>query len=669
MLEFFRNYQRYFFFVITVVVIASFTFFGTYGTFDHTGEREDWAVSQTVDGSSMMFSEVQKLSRFIASNRDDVFHPRGAPPNLCNDGVIRKDFLDDGLAELIVAGYFDELKADFEGSLDKAKRFRSYVHPQADFLSAKNVWNHFLPELNNEIAALQAEKEVSPVVFTKLKNIYQMQGRLHPEMLRRILVHQHRQYPWLSVDERLSRDDLAIFGCHSATDWFGHNFIDLIAEFILNVADRAEMKGYYVSLEEAKGDLIHHFQESVANLSKQNARPDFGFHHHLRSLNFDQRTAAECWQKVLLFRKYLRDVGEAAFVDRMPYREFAEYASESAVVDRFTWPIQLQGAQDIAEMNAYIKAIARNMDGDLPVAILPAEEVQKSCPELVRTRYKASIAEVSRDELALRPTVKEVWQWQKDEKNYAALQREYSLENAGDADSRFQVINRLDPNLRAELDTFTRQKIVDAHSEWLEEALESAPYNEKEWIVLGNEDPIYKKEGVYTRIKDLEIIEDTHILPFNKAREALRKIIGEVKEETLKGKNPFKLASETALKSIQHNPEDPRWIGSGLNATLDQFKLQSKELAITRTSKEGWMKNQAFMMMPETWSPVHEAEDGKVIFFYLKERKTAPGPILDQISVGKETLARDAKAFFAEKFLHAVKDKNSIVIPLQKEDE
>ena len=81
------------------------------------------------------------------------------------------------------------------------------------------------------------------------------------------------------------------------------------------------------------------------------------------------------------------------------------------------------------------------------------------------------------------------------------------------------------------------------------------------------------------------------------------------------------------------------------------------------------MKNEAFMMHPDLWSPIHVAEDGQIVFFYLQEKKTTPTPILDQLSIGKETLAADAKTYFAEKFLQTVKDKNAIVIPLQKEDE
>ena len=81
------------------------------------------------------------------------------------------------------------------------------------------------------------------------------------------------------------------------------------------------------------------------------------------------------------------------------------------------------------------------------------------------------------------------------------------------------------------------------------------------------------------------------------------------------------------------------------------------------------MKEQAFMMLPDFWSPIHVADNGQIVFFYLQEKKANPAPILDQLAFGKETLAADAKAFVTERLIKVVKKKKAIVIPIQKEDE
>lgn len=669
MLEFFRKYQRYFFLGITIVVISSFTFFGTFSTFVGVEERPDRAIGQMIDGSSMMLSEVQKLSRFIATDREDSLQGRGGVPNLCNDGVIRYDLLKDGLADLIVAEYFDALKGDFDARLEKAKRFKPYAHPEAPFLSAKTVWDHFIPELNVEMIALQGQTEAVPSVFSRLVRLYQFQSRLQPEMLRQILIYQHRQYSWLTIDQRLSYDDLAIFGFHTASDWFGHNFVDLAAQFILNTAVAAEEKGYRVSLQEAKGDLIHRFQESMQKLAEAKVKPEMSFSNHLRSLGFDEKSAAEVWRKVLLFRRYFQDVGEAAFVDRLPYKDFAEYAKEAAIVQTYRWPLSIHNAQDLAELKFYMNAVCPKGKEALPVALLPVDEVEKKHPQLVQRTYRANVAEVSKKQVALRAPIKQVWEWQTDDANWPRLKKEFSLPDAASRDERFKVLERLEPVKRSQADAWTREQIVDQNPIWIEEALAAAPMNEKTWTVSGNDDPVLRADGVYYRVENQEMVKEKHILSFAEAREVLSKLVPASEGDYEKDKNPFAAASKEALAALQKNREDPRWIQSGNDPLLDQFKLERKEQAILRTSKEDWMKEQAFLMLPDLWSPIHVADNGEIVFFYLKEKKTNPSPILDQLAFGKETLAADAKAYVTEKLLKVVKKKNAIVIPVQKEDE
>lgn len=81
------------------------------------------------------------------------------------------------------------------------------------------------------------------------------------------------------------------------------------------------------------------------------------------------------------------------------------------------------------------------------------------------------------------------------------------------------------------------------------------------------------------------------------------------------------------------------------------------------------MKEQAFLMLPNQWSPVHVAEDGEIVFFYVRERKPADLPLLERLSFGKETLSNDAKRYLAERLIETTQKKQAIVIPLQREVE
>lgn len=665
MLEFFRRYQRYLFLLVTVVVISSFIFFGTFNTFAGGEEQADKSIGKMIDGKSMMLSEVHKLARFISTDREDSTQGRGMPPNFCNDGVIRYDFIKDGLGHTLVAEYFDVLKADFESRLEKAKRYKSYAHPEAPFLSAKSVWDHFIPDLNLEIIALQSEAEVSLSVFSHLEKLYLYQTRLQPEMLRQILIYQHRQYPWLTIDQRLSYEDLSIFGFHSASDWFGHNFVDLVAQFILNGAAAAEEKGYQVSLQEAKGDLIHHFQETKAKLAHSGAKPEMNFHAHLAMLGFDEKSASEAWRKVLLFRRYFQDVGEAAFVDKLPYKEFAEYANETALIQLYRWPIQIASLQDWTELQFYIQAISGGKD--LPKSILKLEEIEKKVPELVQKTVKAKVAEVSKKQVALRATIKQVWDWETDDKNWELIRKQFSLDSKKTREERFVALE--ESGRQSEIDAWAREQIVDENPQWIEAALDLIEPSEKTWQAIGDQEPALHAPGMYYRIKELEVLKDKHILTFNEARGVLSKLVPKAEGEFDQEKSLFVKATKEALASLQKDRRDVRWIQSGEDPLLDQFKLELKSQAILRSSKEDWMKEQAFMMLPDCWSPIHVADQGEIMFFYLQEKKTNSAPILEQLAFGKETLSADAKLYATERLLEAVKNKHAIVIPVKKEEE
>lgn len=757
MLEILRKYQRYIFIVVTGVVIASFTFFGTYSTIGGEEKRVDRTIGELVDGSKLQLFDVQRLSHFIASDREDLSQGRNQIPNLANDGVIRYDFLRTHLADLAVAAYFDQMKSELAQRLERAKKYRPYVHPDAPFISARLVWERFLPAMNEELSALQEEKEVSPAVFTRLSRLYQQQSYFQPELLRRFLVYQHQQYPWLSLDQRLGTEDLSLFGFHTIYDWFGPDFPDLIAQFILNAAAAAEEKGYSVSLEEAKGDLIHNFQQSIEKMAKSNLKPELSFGSHLRMIGFDEKSASEIWQKVLLFRRYFQDVGQATFVDRLPYKDFAGYAQETAVVQKYSWPFRLRNFNDLLQFEVYLKAVATASKNPLalPRNFKKIDEVAAQFPELVQTSYRASVIELSKAQIGLKASLKEIWDWEAGDPNWAQLKKEFSfLPKADSRDERFKALEKLDPAQRAQVTGHARGLLVDAHPAWIEEAFAAGkaqeltlpvsdaglklPHIEKgkavaallEKTAAGEEAAKtallnYSDDGktIY-RFENVAKVSERQILTFEKARPVLGEIADRMLEQEypkIRSKNPQKFQdakgefkpfadvkqevgtlyfadllkaidqietndwkpgqgpadyyashrllapAQEAYTALRQNPSDSLWLKGEGDPLAEQFKLERKQLNVQRTSQEDWMKEQAFVLVPNDWSPIHVPNDGQIVFFYLQEKKESEAPILEQLSFGKETLAADAQRFLAEKLLAKIQKKHSIVIPVKKE--
>src|ERR1700722_11523304 len=141
MLDFFRSYQRYFFLVITVVIIISFSFFGTYSTLGSNNWREQIAF-KAVDGREVTRSDVDEMALFLATdNEDKMLYGGFWGPNFLNDGVIRKNFLETGLGVELALAYGEDLQDDIHKRSAKEKNYRLYSHPQAPFLSVENVWS------------------------------------------------------------------------------------------------------------------------------------------------------------------------------------------------------------------------------------------------------------------------------------------------------------------------------------------------------------------------------------------------------------------------------------------------------------------------------------------------------------------------------------------------
>lgn len=751
MLGFFQKYQRFFFIFVTVMVVASFAFFGVFDTFTNNDKAvEDREIGKSVDGSPMMLLEVQRLSRFIATDAEDDSPYLNGTANLCNDGVIRNDLLRTGISDLLVSDYFEAMKGDLKQRLDRAKRYRGYENAEAPFISARSVWDRFMPSISKELEALKTEGEVSLSTFSHLSNLYQQQTSCPPEFLKRVLMYYSNQAQWIKPDPHLPYADLSLFGFHTVSDWFGSNFVDLSAQFILNAAKYAEQKGYQVTLEEAKADLVRNFQASMKKLSEKKHQKVVTFAEHLRSLGIDEKGSTQAWRSVLLFRRYFHAVGESTFMDQMPYRDFASFARDTYVVQKYEWPasLHLKTAQDLIEFQVYIHSIGGKLNAlSLPSQFHSIDKVNSQTPELVQTTYRMKVAEISLEEVGLRATLKQILDWEMNDENWSELSKAFSfLEKGETKEARFKSLEMLSSENRKKIDDYARLEWAKKNESAMDEQLHKTPGQEKtvsiaqNWISLpeienprelgalielsANGDVEVKKilerysgpNNKLYRFEAIEKIKDLHVLTFQEAQELgvatliadrfleaeykkIRsqfplqfrikenewKLFASVKEEVAmhvfsdlikqmgNGKEPLayyafhrlEIPAKQALSAFQKNSEDPNWLASSdENPISSQFKLVKNECSIQRTTKDEWMKEQVFIMMPNEWSPISVPADGNITFFYFDQRKETREPVLEQISYGKEVIAADAQRYVAKSLLSKLHLKKSIVIPV-----
>ncbi|HEX2582549.1 MAG TPA: hypothetical protein VHL30_00340 [Chlamydiales bacterium] len=595
MLEFLRKYQKYFFFVIATMVISSIVFFGTFGAVANPEKREDKAIGKAIDGSDLKLLAISALARFLSSDRDDLASARKqGSVNLLNDGVIRKDLLATGIADILIRGNYELFKAQLDHKFQRVKTYRSYEHPEAPFVSAKAMWQRFAPDINREWSFLQSENSCNEETFSHLVNLYQLQSALPSEWLRRVLVLHEQQYNWLHPDPRLRQDDLSLFGFHSLSDWFGKDFVDLMAQFIYNAAILAEQQGYKVSLEEAKGDLKRNFSESMQRLQAAKWPIELNYKEQLRILGMDEREAATVWRKVLLFRRYFQDLGESAFLDRLPYTEFSALAKEKAVIDLYQWPssLKMTTALDLYSFQTYLKAVspmAKNGFLKPPSSLFSVAEVEKKTPELVGVEYRAKVFAVDKREASLRAPLKEVWEYETDEEAWKRLRNEFSFLqpfSVKTPEERFQVLEKLGPEQRGKVDFLARRLLVDKHPEWTKESLELAEGKDTRLILCNGrielphiDDPQrlgtlfsqilsspevtlsalhhFETEEAVFRFENIEKISEPRIKTYEEARNdgSLDKLIDHALQKefsTIRGKLP----PEKAVKELSEVKED-----------------------------------------------------------------------------------------------------------------
>ena len=93
MLEFFRKYQRYLFIFVTVIIIVTFSLFGSYKTFGQTDNRKEIVVGRAIDGSKLKYFEIKQLAALLGAESGQT-------------GVIRDQFLKTGVADQLASGIY-----------------------------------------------------------------------------------------------------------------------------------------------------------------------------------------------------------------------------------------------------------------------------------------------------------------------------------------------------------------------------------------------------------------------------------------------------------------------------------------------------------------------------------------------------------------------------------
>lgn len=486
MLEFFRKYQTYFFGVITVVIVISFSFFGTYNMLPANSIHEQVAFT-AVDGTEITRHELDEVVAFLSTDSDDKLLFGGIwGPNFLNDGVIRKDILETGIGNILAASYPTLIEQDLAPRLEKEKRYTLYSHPDAKFVGVEGAWSHVAPEMKGNFDALRRSNDpTSEKAFAARTSLFLTEKQIPAPLLRQILSYQQRQYTFLTPDPTLERIDLSLFGYHTLEDWFGPRFMRVVAQFIINSSKIAAQKGYIVSKEEALADLRRNaevsYRQNLQNPHLGVANGTEYFEEQLRRLGMDQTKAVRIWQEVLLFRRLFQDVGNAVLIDELSHQQFFAYAKETVLGDLYRLPseLRLKDYRSMQKLEIYLDAASKHAKNEiaLPTNFLTVAEVKKKTPALIQKRYTLEVAQIKKSALQSKVSLKEMWNWEVEDKNWASLKKEFpdlGIKKGDNRAERLAALDSLDDQTRNRVDLFARNAIVEAHPEWITATLAQA---------------------------------------------------------------------------------------------------------------------------------------------------------------------------------------------------
>lgn len=712
MLHFFRKYQRIFFLIITVVIVISFSFFGTYSSMV-SPPVVDQDVFVALDGSVVKRSEIEEMALFIGTDQRDKLVMGGVwGPNFLNDGVVEKDFLETGLGAILAGQYRDLLVSDYQIRSAREKRYQPYRHAQVEQISVENIWKTLMPAMEEKFLAVkEAQDPLKKENFEARSALYSMERQLPAPSLRQILRYQNQQFPGIPYDPALDQVDLALFGYHTVEDWFGAKFVRLVAAFIINGAKVAEQKGYTVSDAEALAALQEQTRvsfEQVKNSPYLGVNtPSAYLRQQLRYLNMDQAEAVQIEKKILLFRRLFQGAGDAVFVDVLPYKKMAEYANAYVQGELYQLPqaLRIASLRDMAKLEIYLDGVSKREEEslDLPTKYLPVSEV---IPELVEKKYKIEMAHMDRRNLETKVTVKEMWDWEMSDKGWEKLGKAFP--ELAQKENRKEALDKLSQEKRTKVNAFAREEMVKEKPEWIAEAIAEAPKKTIDLHIrksgghplfpgLEKNSALIKKldeasqviesyspdQRNYYRITVLEKSPDERIVLFaeaasdgtldrlldkklgkQKAEEEYSTLLAKIKEKTGTSQSGEKTASlrlftwmQKAFDEVKKGKED-KWVAKDSSSLDQQWKLEKSPYKAHQgeTSPHYVDKKTIFSKEIGAWVPVKKESKGDLSFFHLQEKGTDPTDSLvaEGVTTARQKLSHEAQRALMQELLEYI---------------
>lgn len=462
-----RKYQKAIFALVTVVIIVSFCFFGTYGTLS-TKE-----VARSPE------------SAFRAVLAHSLWDPE---PNLLNPGVIEKELVATGLAPILMRPEFSRLKGELDRCMRKVKDHVIYQHPSSAEVGVLPLIRLFAPQLAEQALFLKGRSDQATMqTWALMAHLYIQQLSIPSQHTVRQFLQMQEKQEGLIPDPRLAYADLSLFGLKTMDDWLGPSFKTVACDFIYKVAKLAEQKGYKVSNTEAREALFRNVAEGYARVLRKTPSQEDVHNYYtqeMHKLGLDETALLDAWKRVLLFERFMLQES-CVYTDPLAENQFAEFVKEKKEKDLYELPFDVSSFISLCKLQLYLDKVSPaaymlRKTGLLPNTFFSKEEIARRAPELVKRSVDISFRSVSIHDLAKDISLKDVMRWEVEDTHFALLRKTFPVLGVGDTESkRVAALNKLSSKERVEVDQFAVAKIIATDKERIQSVLHEQ--KERKW--------------------------------------------------------------------------------------------------------------------------------------------------------------------------------------------
>lgn len=661
MLQFLRKHQKYIFIVVTFIVIATFVFFGTYQVLAPIFmEKEERVMFKDAAGKGVREYHFQGMCRYLATD------------GVLGDGVVSKEFFENGRSELIYKAFQERIESDLAPLRTKEKEFIPFVQKGAEQLSQEALWKVFAPDIIANLKKMQGEGSAKELFKARVA-LYLAERCFPAQLQARFLAMQANQQK-LPIDSRLLRGEIALFGYRHLQEWFGESFVQSAASVIINGASLARARGLKVSQEE----VLHDLQGIVARACEKmpSAKQGMMFQSYVQNLGVTEEMLVKIHQDVLLYRAFLEVSSGKVVVESLPFEAFYTKAGEAVVIELAQLPaeMRLRDREDLKRWEVYLEAVCEEGQSPLgvPERLCDVAQVEAKARELITYPFLVEVATVNKRDLEAKVTVRGMWEWQHE--NIELLRTEFSLPQ-GEVES---ILASLDPSVQVRVDRFAKGRIVQAHPEWVGESLAAARMEVKS-VLLRPQGGTTPFDGVsdVARLKVLWDAQDEvgsytedgehfyrfvvkersspRLLTFKEAKEAL--VVDQLLERFDVGARvEGVLASLLSCGRGEEEVASCRFVEALKNwPAQSPFKLLKGEKTIFRGSKEVMGYEEVAALGVGDVSPPIRLEDGSWGIYRVIAKKE--GVACDQkVAAAQEFLKEELKGLLVEELL---KERNA----------